>query len=71
MNNTIVIQKGTFADNVRKLRVSGQLSQKELAILAGVNREDVEKIENGIPLQLETRLKILRVLYDKAHPRQA
>jgi transcriptional regulator with XRE-family HTH domain len=65
MNNVLDIQRGGFADTVRKLRITRQFTQKDLACLAGVYQEDIDKIEHGIPLQLETRLKILRILYAK------
>jgi transcriptional regulator with XRE-family HTH domain len=63
MNNVLDIQRGILADTIRKLRVSRQLTQRDLACLAGVNQEDIEKIEHGMPLQLGTKLKILRILY--------
>ena len=63
MNNALDIQRGILADTIRKLRVSGQLTQRELACLAGVTQEDIDKIEHGMPLQLGTKLKILRILY--------
>jgi|WetSurMetagenome_2_1015567.scaffolds.fasta_scaffold1352972_2 predicted transcriptional regulator len=65
MDNVTLGQPGTFADNVKKLRVAEQLSQKDLAFLAGVYQEDVHRIEHEIPLQLETKLKILKTLYAK------
>ena len=68
MNNVLVLKQNTFAEKIRRLRLSEQLTQRDLARLAGVNREDIDRIEHGIPIQLEIKLKILRVLYAKSHP---
>ncbi len=68
MNSAPVVQQGIFADTIRRLRTSEQLTQRDLARLAGVYQDDIERIEHGIPLQLEIKLKILRVLYNKRHP---
>ncbi len=65
MNNVPVLKVGSLANVIRKFRVSEKLSQEDLACLAGVLREDVAKIEHQEPLQLEIKLKILRVLYAK------
>ncbi len=67
MNNTLILQPKTFTDKIRILRLSEQLTQRDLAGLAGVRQEDIDRIEHDIPLQLETKLKILRVLYAKSH----
>ena len=66
MNNVLVLKQNTFAEKIRRLRLSEQLTQRDLARLAGVNREDIDRIEHDTPLQLETRLKILKVLYAKS-----
>ncbi len=58
-----IVEHASVAGYSKKIRVSEHLTRKELACMAGVQGEDVDKIENGIPLQLETKLKILRVLY--------
>ncbi len=65
MNNTSNAQQKTFADSIRRLRVAEQLSQRDLAGMAGVYQEDIHKIEHEIPLQLENKLKILKILYAK------
>jgi DNA-binding XRE family transcriptional regulator len=65
MSNILDVQRMTFADSMRKLRISKQLTQRDLARLAMVCWEDIDKIEHGIPLPLETKLKILKVLYAK------
>ena len=65
MNNTSTIHQGNVGNNIRRLRISKLISRKDLALLAGVDQLDVDSIENNIPLQMETKLKILRVLYSK------
>ena len=65
MDNSSMGQQKTFADNVKKLRVAEQLTQRDLASLAGVYQEDVRRIEHEIPLPLENKLKILKILYAK------
>ena len=65
MNNTSTIHQTNIGNNIRRLRISKLISRKDLALLAGVDQLDVDSIENNIPLQMETKLKILRALYSK------
>jgi transcriptional regulator with XRE-family HTH domain len=66
MNNIQAIRQKTFGDTIRLIRTSQQLAQGDLAFLAGVNQEDIDRIEQGIPVELEIKLKILKVLYAKS-----
>ncbi len=52
-----------IAETLRVHRKAAQLTQQELAILAGVGKTAVFDIEHGKPsVQLDTLLKILKVL---------
>ena len=57
----------TIAENIKRMRASERLSQGDLACLAGVHKRDIDDIEREIPLRLETKLKILKILYAKNH----
>lgn len=46
----------------RRLRLSRLLTTQELAIMAGVSREDVNLLENNLPLQLDSKRKLFRAL---------
>ncbi len=47
------------------LRISLQLTQQELADIAGVSKDDVDFFEHNLPMPLETRQKLLRGLWTK------
>jgi len=47
---------------VRKLRVSRMLTRQELAQMAGVSPEDVDLVENDLPVPSETMLDITGAL---------
>ena len=61
MNDLQIIHHGTVADTIRRLRISENLSQRDLASLAKVHKDDIDKIEHEIPVQVDIKLKILRV----------
>lgn len=45
------------------LRISLQLTQQELADIAGVSKDDVDSFEHNLPMPLETKQKLLRGLF--------
>jgi DNA-binding XRE family transcriptional regulator len=47
----------------RKLRISLHISRQELADMAGVSRETVALFEHNLPLPLDNKRQILRVLW--------
>lgn len=52
----------TFGDEVRRRRGELELSQRELAELAGVRPETVGKVERGAPFRQVTRRCLIRAL---------
>ena len=46
----------------KDMRLSLGLTQQELADLAGVSEDDVESFESSLPVQLEARQKIIKML---------
>ena len=68
MHGTLLLNKkrSPIAEKIKKLLVSEGITRRDLARLAGVHPGDIENIEHEIPLRLETKLKILRILYAKA-----
>ncbi len=46
----------------RRLRLSQLLTTQELASMAGVSQEDVNLLENNLPLQLDSKRKLFRAL---------
>ena len=53
----------SVASRARKLRLSCLLTQDELAVAAGVSSEDVNRLEQGLPLVLDHKRRILRELW--------
>lgn len=49
----------------RRLRISQQLTQQELADMAGVSHEEVGLFEQNLPLPLDSKRKILKELWAK------
>ena len=47
----------------KDIRISLGLTQEELANLASVSQDDVDYFEHSLPVQLESRQKILKTLY--------
>jgi len=56
----------TFGDFVRHHRLEQNITQKELAIKAGINRTTLSDLELGRRCQLLTLIQVLRVL-NKLH----
>ena len=50
---------------VRRLRISLQLTQQELANSAGVLKKNVDLLENKLPVPLGIKIKILMELQQK------
>ena len=48
---------------IKLLRISNLLTQRELSDLAGVPQEHVDLYEKGFPVPLDSRRRILRVLW--------
>ena len=48
---------------VKRLRLSRVLTQQELADEAGVSKTEVNRFEQGLPLPLDSKRKILKELW--------
>ncbi len=57
-----VDQKLSLGFKARRLRLSQLLTTQELASMAGVSQEDVNLLENNLPLQLDSKRKLFRAL---------
>jgi transcriptional regulator with XRE-family HTH domain len=58
-----------FGDQLRKYRVSQEISQKQLAFETGLTREYINRIENGkVNISLKNILAIAEVL--QIHPKK-
>lgn len=57
------VREPALASQVRKLRLSRLLTQRELASGAGVSRDDVNRLERGLPLPLDSKRRILKELW--------
>lgn len=53
----------TIGANARRLRIARLLSQKNLADLAGVPREQIDSLEHNYPIPLDSRRRIFRELW--------
>ncbi|MFC1945714.1 helix-turn-helix domain-containing protein [Chloroflexota bacterium] len=51
--------------DVWHLRQHLRLTRHELATLAGVTARDISSFENGLPLQMEARRRLLQALWDR------
>jgi transcriptional regulator with XRE-family HTH domain len=49
----------------RRLRIAEHITQRELAEMAGVTVEAVDLFEHNLPLPLDFKRRILRVLYSR------
>lgn len=58
-----ITRKSSLGFKTKRLRVSLRLTQHELATLAGVLPEEVDLLEENMPVTMETKLKILRVIW--------
>jgi transcriptional regulator with XRE-family HTH domain len=43
-------------------RIAGRLTQADLAVAAGVSKRTVERMEDGVPVQLDSLIRALRAL---------
>ena len=59
----ISTREPSIATQAKKLRLSCLLTQQELAVAAGVSREEVNRLEQGFPLILDSKRKILKELW--------
>lgn len=53
-------QLGTLA---RKVRIAMRLTQLEIAERTGITRDEVYAFENNLPVCLDSRRKVLKVLW--------
>ncbi len=58
-----VARKSSLGFKTKRLRVSLRLTQHDLAALAGVLAEEVDLLEENMPVKMETKLKILRGIW--------
>jgi transcriptional regulator with XRE-family HTH domain len=61
----ISTREPSIATRARKLRLSCLLTQQELAVAAGVSKDEVNRLEHGLPLILDSKRKILKELWSK------
>jgi DNA-binding transcriptional regulator YiaG len=59
----IQVKEVSLGHKARKLRISEHLTRHDLAAKAGVSISEVESFERGLPLPLDSRRRILRVLW--------
>ena len=61
-------QEASLGFKIRRLRVAQLLTQLELADMAGISQEDVDLLEHNLPVTLDTKRKLLKILWArKAH----
>jgi transcriptional regulator with XRE-family HTH domain len=53
----------SIGTRVKRLRLSRLMTQQELADEAGVSRAEVNRFEQGLPLPLNSKRKILKELW--------
>ena len=58
-----ITRKPSIGYKVRKLRISVFLTQQELADLAGVCRDHVDLFEHNLPVPLDSKRRIFKVLW--------
>ena len=58
-----IAKKPWIGLEAKRLRHALSLTQHELATIAGVSLEEVDLFENGLPVQLDVKLKILREVW--------
>lgn len=58
-------RESSLGNRVRRLRLSRLITQQELADEAGVPKTDVNKFEQGFPLTLDSKRKILKELWSE------
>jgi transcriptional regulator with XRE-family HTH domain len=57
------VSEPSVASQARKLRIFSLLTQQELAVGAGVARNEVNRLERGLPLPLDSKRRILKELW--------
>jgi DNA-binding XRE family transcriptional regulator len=60
---TTVIDGSSTGVKVKRLRISFLLTRQELAELAGVSQEDVGLLEQNLPVPLDSKRRIIKVLW--------
>jgi predicted transcriptional regulator len=55
--------QNTMGESARKVRIAMGLSRQQLADMTGVSRDSVYQYEHGLPVYLDARRKILKVLW--------
>ncbi|MFC2033379.1 helix-turn-helix domain-containing protein [Chloroflexota bacterium] len=64
MTEVITISKeSSIGPLARSLRIALRLTQRELAEDVGVLKEDVDLLENNLPIPLDTKRRLLKKLY--------
>ncbi len=64
MKAVLSVEQGlSLGSKVRRLRVSQLLTQEELANMAGVSLEELDLLEQNMPVQLGVRCKVLKELW--------
>ena len=64
MTEVITISKESSIGHLaRSLRIALRLTQRELAEDVGVLKEDVDLLENNLPIPLDTKRRLLKKLY--------
>ena len=61
----ISTREPSMSSQVKKLRISSLLTQEELAVAADVSRDEVNRMERGLPLPLNSKRKILKELWGR------
>ncbi|MFH1650833.1 MAG: hypothetical protein ABID87_01840 [Chloroflexota bacterium] len=68
---TVSAPESTLGSHVHHLRRFLRLSRETLAILADVSPEEVALLEQGLPVRLDTRRRVLRELWTRKARGQA
>ncbi len=58
-----VSQESSLGFEIRKLRVSRRLTQKELANMARVSQKDISLLERNLPVQLDATRRLFKELW--------
>ena len=58
-----VSQESSPGFEIRKLRVSRRLTQKELAEIAQVSQKDISLLEHNLPVQLDAKRRLFKELW--------
>ncbi len=70
VNNTMSLAlpaapKSSPGFRIRKLRMSQQLSRRQLSNITGVSPEEVNLLEHNLPVRLEVKLNVFRELWKR------